>query len=484
MTLQITTIVFLAVLLIAYHFATGNLRKVLLLFGSIGFIYVEGGLSGLIAIAAMTLIVWAVGKFFLSKENGDAKGSSIVTALTIAALVLILFGWKYIPYLVSKAGIDISTGMLSLPIPIGLSFYTFQAISYIADIKKGKIKPEDDLINFALYMAFFPKWMSGPIERAGDFIPQLQYQGNIRSLSFHRITHASTYLVWGLFLKLMIADKIAVAVDSVYANVGSAGPVTLLLCAFLYTIQIYCDFAGYTDIAIGISKLFGIDLSKNFRTPYMAENITDFWRRWHISLSSFLRDYVYIPLGGNRKGMLRKSINTLIVFIVCGLWHGTGLSFVVWGLLHGLYSILSGFLSGSSMKFLLKGNLGRIITFILVSFAWIFFRADNITEALIFVRNLNPIANANAMLSGMETVEAQILGLSYVDWGIAAISIISMIVIDALAYIKDSVPPLMLIKGLSDNKRAVVLSVVLSVVLIFGEYGSGAQIREFVYMNF
>lgn len=311
MTLQITTVTFLIILLIAFQLTPGRYRRCVLLFGSIVYICFEGGLLGIAAVTLVTLITWALGRVVSGRKR------AFVAAISF--LVLVLFGWKILSYIVARAGMAGLTGALNLPVPIGLSFFTFQAISYISDIYAGRIEPEKDILSFALYMMFFPKWMSGPIERAGTFMEQLQFQGKIRAYSFHRITHAAAYIVWGLVLKFLIADKLAIVVDSAYDDLTVLGPVVLFLVSVLYTIQIYCDFAGYTDIAIGISKLFGIDLTKNFRTPYMAENITDFWRRWHISLSSFLKDYIYIPLGGNRKGALRKHLNTVAVFVVCGL---------------------------------------------------------------------------------------------------------------------------------------------------------------------
>ncbi|RKM57817.1 MBOAT family protein [Butyrivibrio sp. CB08] len=483
MTLQITTIAFLILMMVLFHFTQGSYRRWILFFGSMFFIYVEGGVLGLAAIFVATLFTWKAGRaLFTQKESG--KTGKAVMALSIAVLVLVLIGWKYIPHMMRSRGIDVSTGILSLPVPIGLSFYIFQSISYIADIYMGKITPSVGLLNFALYMVWFPKWMSGPIERADSFISQLQYQGNIRNFSFHRITHAASYIVWGLVLKLLIADKLAVVVDTVFSDISLYGAGTLILASLMYTIQIYCDFAGYTDIAIGVSKLFGIDLTKNFRTPYMAENIVDFWRRWHISLSNFLRDYIYIPLGGNRKGIVRKHINTIIVFLVCGMWHGVGLSFIVWGMIHAVLNVLTSILQKTRLNYLVKGNVGRVITFLCVSFAWIFFRADSLSQGMEFVKGMIPFVNANSFFAGMHIEGAAILGLRTMDWWIAWITIAFMTFQDAYSYKRDTVPAVAMITGLSDNRRLVLLTAIMSLVLIFGQYGSGAEIREFVYMNF
>ncbi len=486
MQLQLTTLVFLIIMICAFQFAPGILRKYVLLLGSMIFILYEGGIPGLIVITLITFFTWGSGLLFFSgQDSPDRTGKQkAATAVVITILLLILFGWKYIPWALSLKGVTIYKGPLALPVPIGLSFYTFGAISYIADLYNGKLPPESDIENVALYMFWFPKLLSGPIERAKDFMSQLKFMGNIRAYSFQRITYSASYIVWGLVMKLLIADKVAVAVDAAFDNISSMGSMSLALASLLYTIQIYCDFAAYSNMAIGTSKLFGIDLTQNFRTPYLAENIPDFWSRWHISLSSFLKDYIYIPLGGNRKGSFRKCLNTIIVFLVCGLWHGTGLSFIIWGMLHALFSILAGFLKKSPLSFLVRGNIGRIVTFVCVSFAWIFFRADNTTHALEFVKGMFPAMNENSLFSGLVAGSAVMLGLKAIDWVIVGVSFLILALMDYSAYRKDTTPPAMLIAGMSSNRRIIILSVVLSIVLVFGEYGSGAEIRQFVYMNF
>jgi D-alanyl-lipoteichoic acid acyltransferase DltB (MBOAT superfamily) len=486
MQLQLTTLLFLIAMVILFQLAPGILRKYVLIMGSMVFIIYEGGIPGIVVIALITLLTYASARLIFSGEGSleRTRGQKAGASVVITILLLILFSWKYIPWALSLRGINITAGPLSLPVPIGLSFYTFGAISYIADLYLGKLRPEKSIGNMALYMCWFPKLLSGPIERAEDFLSQLKYLGNIRAYSFQRITYSASYIVWGLVMKLLIADKVALAVDAAFGNVSSMGSVSLVLASLLYTIQIYCDFAAYSNMAIGTSKLFGIDLTQNFKTPYMAENIPDFWNRWHISLSSFLKDYIYFPLGGNRKGIARKCLNTAVVFFVCGLWHGTGLSFIIWGMLHALFSILAGILKKSPLSFLVHGIVGRIITFICVSFAWIFFRAENTTQALEFIRGMIPAMNENPMFSGLMTGSDVMLGLKAIDWVIVGVSFLILALMDYSAYIKDTTPPAMLIAGMSSNRRIIILSVVLSVVLVFGEYGSGAEIREFVYMNF
>jgi D-alanyl-lipoteichoic acid acyltransferase DltB (MBOAT superfamily) len=486
MALQFTTIFFLIVMLLLFQLLKGNSRRVLLFLGSILFICYEGGIPGIAAIVFVTLFTWKAGEVLFSDRAAFEEDSSkkTGTCIVIAVLSATLFGWKYIPWIAAQLGADMGEAGLLLPVPVGLSFYTFQAISYIADLYMGRIQPEKSLLNFALYMTWFPKWMSGPIERAEMFLGQLKYLGNIRAYSFSRITTASSFLVWGLFMKLVIADKAGKIADTVFGGASSMGAVALITGSFFYTVQIYCDFAGYTNIVMGISKFFGIDLTQNFKTPYMAENIVDFWRRWHISLSSFLRHYIYIPLGGNRKGLVRKNINMLAVFLVCGMWHGAGLSFIVWGLLHAFYNIAASILRGSRLRFLTEGMLGRFITFCAVSFAWIFFRAESTAQSLVFIKGMFPAFSKVEFMQGIDVNSAAVLGLGIIDWWILGIAILVLVIFDAVAYRKDSTPPLVMIESLTPNRRMVLLAVVLSLVLIFGEYGSGEEIRKFVYMNF
>ena len=491
MLLKISTIVFLIVLFIIYHLVPGKFRGMILLPASILFVYAEGGVMGLAVLAFITLCAYVAG-LVIGREG---SGSRLVMILAVAVFVGILACWKYIPWLLVQSDIVTAerlagTGRLAtvMAMPIGLSFYTFQAISYVVDVYTGKLKtPEKKLLRFAIYMMWFPKWMSGPIERCGDFMKQLEASARVKLFSQEyvlRLEKSVSFLVWGLFMKLVIADRLGTVVDCVYADMASCGFVTMMLASVLYTIQIYCDFAGYTNAMIGISGLFGIDLTQNFVTPYFAENTVEFWRRWHISLSSWLRDYVYIPLGGNRKGIARKRINTLIVFFICGMWHGAGLSFIVWGILHGLFNVATDALKKGRAAFLTKGVVGRVLTFCLVSFAWIFFRANGLGEALTFVKGMVPGVNVAAPLAGLVVSESAMLGISVMEWWIAAISLVVLVGFDVYAYIRHDVVPVLVGERWGVVGRTVLLTALIFVVLIFGKYGSGEDIRSFMYMQF
>ncbi len=280
-------------------------------------------------------------------------------------------------------------------LPVGISFYTFQTLSYTIEVYRGAMPPEPHLGRFALYVAFFPQLVAGPIERAQRLLPQLQ-----RPITFDyaRVTDGLRLMGQGLFIKVVIADRLANAVEHVYSQPAACNGPTLALATFFFAFQIYCDFAGYSSIAIGAARILGIDLMENFRRPYFAASCTEFWRRWHISLSTWFRDYLYIPLGGNRSKTARWMFNILVVFTLSGLWHGAHWTFLIWGLLHGFYLITER-RSYSLRQYLihklhlaafsrLRHCLALLTTFLLTCFAWIFFRAASLQDALLIIRGL------------------------------------------------------------------------------------------------
>ncbi len=270
---------------------------------------------------------------------------------------------------------------LNIILPLGLSFFTFQSFAYLLDVYWGKIKPEKELIPFALFVGFFPQIASGPIGCASKLLPQFHATRHFSGKAFE---HGVAQILWGLFKKVVIADRIAYYVDAIYANPSIYGSPSLLLAGVFFSIQIYCDFSGYSDIAIGSARLLGIELQKNFAFPYFATSINDFWKRWHISLTSWFRDYLYIPLGGNRCSKLRHEANIMIVFLVSGLWHGANWTFIAWGGLHGFLQLLENRLRGRKpmpySSFPAK-LLASLLTFCLVTFAWIFFKAPDFHTA-------------------------------------------------------------------------------------------------------
>ncbi len=298
----------------------------------------------------------------------------------------ILAAFRYYDFFVSEFGalFGISTESLLLRIilPVGISFYTFQALSYSIDVYQGNIKPTKDIIAFFAFISFFPQLVAGPIERATNLLPQFLQK---RTFSNEQGVDGMRQILWGLFKKIVVADNCATYVDQVWATYDTHSGSTLLLAAILFTFQIYGDFSGYSDIAIGTAKLFGIKLMRNFNNPYFSRDIAEFWRRWHISLTSWFRDYVYIPLGGNRHGLSRTIFNTLIVFLICGLWHGANWTYLMWGL-YNVLLFLPLILLGKSKRY--KGSPmvwkqlpQMLLTFVLVTIGWIIFRAPSLSEA-------------------------------------------------------------------------------------------------------
>lgn len=283
-------------------------------------------------------------------------------------------------------GANSSYSALDVILPVGISFFTFQALSYSLDVFYGKTKVEENVINFTVFVAFFPQLVAGPIERSSNLLKQFRDRHSFNRLNF---IDGSKLFIWGLFKKVVIADRLAIYVDCIYVNSDLYNGSTLAVATFFFAIQIYCDFSGYSDMAIGTAKILGFDLKQNFNLPYFSKSIADFWKRWHISLSSWFSDYLYKPLGGNRVKYHRWLFNILLVFSVSGFWHGASWTFIVWGLLHAIYYFLENW-GDAFLKLLNQSKIKTVyfykvfktvLVFILVCYAWVFFRASNITEA-------------------------------------------------------------------------------------------------------
>lgn len=322
--------------------------------------------------------------------------AKLIAGLNISVNLLILIIFKYYNFfadslvsLASTAGIRLGFTELNIILPVGISFYTFQALSYSIDIYKGKIRATRNIPAFFAYIAFFPQLVAGPIERATNLLPQFY---KAKTFDYNSATDGLQQALWGFFMKVVVADNCALGVNNIFLEYRNLDSITLIYGAFLFSIQIYCDFAGYSNIAIGISRLFGISLMQNFNFPYFSRDISEFWRRWHISLTTWFRDYIYIPLGGSRCGKAKGFRNTIIIFLTSGLWHGANWTFVMWGTYHALL-FLPLFLRGKNRKYLDSVAQGKVFpnpkefiqistTFILVMFGWIIFRAADISEAI------------------------------------------------------------------------------------------------------
>lgn len=295
----------------------------------------------------------------------------------------------------SRLGMQANFWTLKLILPVGISFYTFHGLSYVIDIYKKRIQPERNIITYSLFVAYFPLLVAGPIERATHLLPQIKKR---RFFEYSKAIDGLHQIIWGLFKKVVIADNCALYANDIFDNYESMNSLSLFLGAIYFSFQIYGDFSGYSDIALGTSKLFGIDLLRNFNYPYFSRDIAEFWRRWHISLSSWFRDYLYIPLGGSQGGMMMKIRNTFIIFLASGFWHGANWTFIVWGALHAVYflPLLITQNNRNNLEIVAKGKslptfkefVSMLSTFCLTAFAWIFFRAKTVSEACSYIKNI------------------------------------------------------------------------------------------------
>jgi alginate O-acetyltransferase complex protein AlgI len=348
-----------------------------------------------ILILGFTIVIDYFAGIFIEKSHGQKRKSFLVISIISNVLVLAVF--KYYNFLndnlssfMGSVGYQNRIPYLSILLPIGLSFHTFQAMSYTIEVYRGKWKAEKHFGIYALYVMFYPQLVAGPIERPQNVLPQFHSK---HEFQYDDVVRGLQQMLWGLFKKVVIADRLAIYVNAVYNNPDKHNAMTLSVATIFFAFQIYCDFSGYSDIALGAARVMGYRLMVNFRRPYLAKSIKEFWSRWHISLSTWFRDYLYFPLGGNKVAVPRWYLNIFIVFLVSGFWHGANWTFIIWGALHGIYQIGSVVFKRFNTANLLgyrplTNFLHVLITFMLVSFAWIFFRANTVHDALLISRNI------------------------------------------------------------------------------------------------
>lgn len=397
--------IFLPIVFILYWFATNKNLKLqnLLIVAASYLFYGWWDWRFLSLILFSTIVDYSVGLGLLKQENQTKRKILLWTSILVNLGFLGFF--KYYNFFLdnfitafSFFGSEIKANSLNIILPVGISFYTFQTLSYSIDVYKRKLEPTKDFIAFSAFVSFFPQLVAGPIERATHLLPQFYKK---RTFDYSKAVDGMRQILWGLFKKIVIADNCAEYANLIFNNSADYSGSTLVLGALFFTFQIYCDFSGYSDIAIGTSRLFGFDLMRNFNFPYFSRDIAEFWRRWHISLSTWFRDYLYIPLGGSRGGTWMKVRNTFIIFIVSGFWHGANWTFIVWGALNAIY-FLPLLLTKNNRnnidtvahgKYLptFKEIIQILFTFSLTVFAWIFFRAESIGHALQFIKGIiNP----------------------------------------------------------------------------------------------
>ena len=354
---------------------------------------------------ALVLLYVTIVTFFGALSFGKVKNRKIVLGWVFGLLALApLLVFKYYNFLnesltagISAVGLNFSLPGLNWALPVGLSFFTFQAVGYMFDVYRNQFEAEKNILDYTLFVSFFPQIASGPISKACDFLPQIK---NPLPFSYKQCVQGLKFLLWGMFIKLVIADRLGIFVNTVDSNYLNYNGTTLLTASIFYSIQIYCDFAGYSLIAIGLGNTLGFRLVNNFNRPYFAVSVTDFWRRWHISLTRWLKDNIYIPLGGNRCGKSRCYFNIIVTFIVSGIWHGAAWTFVLWGVLHGLVQVIEKALGVSKYegKSMAVKWLRIVLTFIIVTFGWIIFRSHDISMAFSYIGRIFTDAGVPAIL--------------------------------------------------------------------------------------
>ncbi len=484
--------IFFPIVVLLYYIIPHRFRYIWLLVTSLYFYMCWNAKYALLLLTSIT-ITYLAGVAIGQAKNVPIK--KLVVAISFVSNLSILAFFKYFDFIIDSlnaliglAGLTIKNPSFDVLLPVGISFYTFQALGYTVDVYRGQTKAEKNFFKYAVFVSFFPQLVAGPIERSSNLLKQFDEK---HSFDINKISSGLMQMVWGFFLKLCIADRISPFVEKVYSfpDVFHGGYV--IIATILFGFQIYCDFAGYTHIAIGAARVMGFELMENFNAPYMSKSVSEFWRRWHISLSSWFRDYLYIPLGGNRKGKARKWLNLLIVFAVSGLWHGAAITFVIWGVLNGVFQVVGewlapikkqvcGFYEKIHMRWLFDAA-SVVLTFIMVDFAWLFFRANSMADAKLLLTKLftTPIVPIKMLINDGFFFE---LGVNRQNFFVLLICLAVLVIADVCRY-----------KGICIREK--ILSAALPIrwclsigavlfVLVFGIWGSGYEATQFIYFQF
>ncbi len=417
----------------------------------------------------------------LAIERFQAK--KLFLTLTVVTNLTVLFAFKYFEFALSNLNLLLERFHIkavepgfSLLLPVGISFYTFQALGYTIDVYRKEIFAEKNFFRYALFVSFFPQLVAGPIERSKNLLKQMEEP---HSFDYLRMRKGLLIMLWGYFLKLVIADRAAIFVNAVYGDYHTYGGLYIVVATLLFAVQIYCDFAGYSTIARGAALVMGFRLMENFEAPYFSKSVAEFWRRWHISLSGWFKDYLYIPLGGNRKGTLRKQINLFIVFLVSGLWHGAAWNFVIWGGLNGVYQVLGMWKEKAKQK--LEGRRSKadfIFTFILIDFAWLFFRADSIGDAFAMLQSICNVRNFAVLTDGSLFT----LGLNEYHFLFLFLCIVLLWITDYFKYRNVDLFTWTEKQGVA--VRYGIYFCLFCVVVLLGIYGVDYEASQFIYFQF
>lgn len=490
-------LIFFPIVICLYYLVPVRMRYLWLLISSYYF-YMCWNAKYVILILFSTIVTFVSGIAMEKIKNTYRNGSKskklkklcVVVSFTLNLSVLFFF--KYFDFLFQNLGnalqlfqIHLKQPAFDVLLPVGISFYTFQALGYTIDVYRDDIYAEKNFFRYAVFVSFFPQLVAGPIERSKNLLKQLAVPAKPK---FETMRDGVLLMLWGYFLKVVLADRIAIFVDTVYGDFAKYDGYYLVIATLLFAVQIYCDFSGYSTIAMGASEILGIHLMENFDAPYLSRSVSEFWRRWHISLSTWFRDYLYIPLGGNRKGKIRKYINVMIVFLLSGLWHGSKWSFVAWGGLNGLYQVIGSMTRPVRDKMLLIFHLNRktfshkllqtLTTFLLIDFTWIFFRANRFLDAFSIIKKIGTAQNPWIFFDS----SLYQCGLSQRDFQLMLFSIGILFGADCLKY-----------KGICIREviarqdywfRWGVIAFGILFILLVGVWGTGYNAASFIYFQF
>lgn len=476
-------LLFFPVAFLIYRLLPHRFRWILLLIASYYF-YMSWRVEYAVLILFSTVVDYYAAIFMEKEEVGGRKKWLWAS---LASNLGLLFFFKYHNFLSGSVNevFQASGWALQIPyheflLPVGISFYTFQTLSYTIDVYRGEKKAERHFGIFALYVSFFPQLVAGPIERSTRLLPQFFEQ---KTISRSDISDGLKQMIWGFFKKVVIADRVALLVNQVYSSPESYPGFASILATFFFAIQIYCDFSGYSDIAIGSARMMGFRLMENFRKPYFAKSISEFWSRWHISLSTWFRDYVYIPLGGNRVSKPRWMFNIMITFVVSGFWHGANWTFLIWGALHGMYLLAEKYVRDVASFGLLgkfSAPLAVASTFVLTCFAWIFFRSESVSDAIFIIQNLLSNPGYVLLLPQDLFIERSYLfslGLREFEFFVAICSILILAVVD---YKSRNQTIVSWLNSKGYFRRVSFVYLIFMLTLMFGEFNQ----NEFIYFQF
>ena len=482
-------IVFFPIVILVYYVLPQRGRYLWLLAASYYF-YMSWNPKYIVLLLFSTAVTYASGRLLAAAKNTTRR--KLIVAASFILNLGVLFYFKYINMaadilvrVLGKLHIYLTIPSFDVVLPVGISFFTFQALSYTVDVYRGEIYAEKNFFRYALYVSFFPQLVAGPIERSKNLLKQLAVP---KTFEFERAREGIFLMLWGYFLKLVLADRIAIVVDTVYNHYTEYQGWYFIVATVLFAFQIYCDFAGYSTIAIGAAKILGVNLMENFDAPYTAQSVAEFWRRWHISLTSWFRDYLYIPLGGSRKGKLRKNANRMIVFLTSGLWHGASIHFVVWGGINGLYQIIGETLmpvreclirlfrlNPDSFGFRLYRTL---VTFVLVDLSWVYFRAEGFRAANTIVRSMVTAKNPWVLFDG----SLYTLGLDGPNFRLMIVSIFILLAADIAKRCGITIREKIIEQDYLFRWVFIACAVVF--ILLFGVWGPGYSAANFIYFQF